>query len=336
MGLYWREQLNAKEKKLYDYMVQQFYALKEHFYCKNCSFANVENAYNSILNDHPLLYYLPNKFICIRNKFNNNIYDRFLLKLKNLYTIQQIITYDNALEKVKKTLSEIIKDRSEIEIEKYICQYFLKNIYYRVDNIYNQNAGMVLVNNVGQCSGIAKAAKLMLGWCGIDSIVVNGFAIDPRSGQTNAHAWNIVRVENQLYHLDMTFMLNANNKNSKPYRYLFFNYTDEEIAVTHKWDCKIPTCDHFYKDKQLDAFTSKSLMLNQNKIIYNLEEVYRQLKIQLQRNENELMFVSQIPIMDKARLMSLLKHCCGMVMSELKVNKKMYINIEEDVVSICW
>ena len=118
---------------------------------------------------------------------------------------------------------------------------------------------------------------------------------------------------------------------SSPAKGQDFEIQVEEINLLNDLGIDVIVTDHHLPGDNLP----KAIAIIDPKLD-NLEEVYRQLKIQLQRNENELMFVSQIPIMDKARLMSLLKHCCGMVMSELKVNKKMYINIEEDVVSICW
>lgn len=99
----------------------------------------------------------------------------------------------------------------------------------------------VFVDHKAVCAGYAKAYMLLLRKFGIEGIFVAGCSL---SG--GRHAWNIVRLEGDYYHIDTTW---GDGSNTDPARasgktYAYFALTDEEIRRSHTVDAKprLPRC----------------------------------------------------------------------------------------------
>lgn len=60
-----------------------------------------------------------------------------------------------------------------------------------------------LIKGTAVCDGYAKAMKLLLDSCGIQSIYVSGTAAN--SSDVSSHAWNMVLISGKWYYLDATF-----------------------------------------------------------------------------------------------------------------------------------
>lgn len=50
------------------------------------------------------------------------------------------------------------------------------------------------------------------------------------------HAWNLVNIEGEYYHLDATWDDPISENGESVIRYNFFNLKDDEISLTHKWN----------------------------------------------------------------------------------------------------
>ena len=98
----------------------------------------------------------------------------------------------------------------------------------------------VFVNKKSVCAGYAKAFQLLLNLCGIESVYVC----------SATHAWNIVKLEGDWYHFDVTWGDGSNTKkeDSNPNRlsYDYFCMTTEEVLrlPSHipENDFPIPKC----------------------------------------------------------------------------------------------
>ncbi len=150
---------------------------------------------------------------------------------------------DNILEqkamisaKVDYVLEQIIKpDMTELEKELAIHDYIVLNTQYDVVNFnkntipnpsYNING--ILLNGIGVCEGYAKTFKLMLDRVGIESTIVEGPKIN--------HAWNIVKIDNQYYHVDVTWDDPVPDRRGKV-SHSYFNVSDRNLSKgEHIWD----------------------------------------------------------------------------------------------------
>jgi hypothetical protein len=147
-----------------------------------------------------------------------------------------------------------IKLKSDNEKEYFVHDYCLKHFKY--DYNFGEHAhtslGLVL-NGTAICEGIAKFTKLALDYLGVRSIVVTGKAKNPDNERSENHAWNIVRINDKTYHLDVTFDMTLK---SKVNRYDYFNLCDDDIKKDHSFGGNAPVCSM----KGGDYFTANSLL----------------------------------------------------------------------------
>ena len=89
-----------------------------------------------------------------------------------------------------------------------------------------------LIKHTGVCEGYSLLAQKMFTIAGIKSIVVEGTA----DGQ--AHAWNLVYVDNNWRHVDCTWD-DPVSSYGDIIQYDYYNLTDEEMGVDHSWGTSI-------------------------------------------------------------------------------------------------
>lgn len=112
------------------------------------------------------------------------------------------------------------------------------------DETLEKNTGYdLLVNGSTVCAGYAQAYQDLLARVGIESVVVTSEAME--------HAWNLVQLDGQWYHVDVTW------DDPSPDSYGFVNHdyfllTDEEISAGddphHDWETDITCTDTRFAD----------------------------------------------------------------------------------------
>lgn len=131
------------------------------------------------------------------------------------------------------------KDLSDYEKVKAVYEYIIKNIEYDELSVNNQNILGVFLDRGAVCLGSANAVQTVLSRLGVDSIVITG------ETELCAHAWNLVKIEGEWYHLDITAgMLAYNTTKYVDYRYM--TMTDEETYLTRSTDSLVmlPECNN--------------------------------------------------------------------------------------------
>lgn len=103
----------------------------------------------------------------------------------------------------------------------------------------------VLVKGIGVCDSYAKAVKLLLEKADVQSIIVEGSKVGDSLQSLGGpdHAWNIVKLDGEYYHVDATWDDAAEERDSIELLYHHLNLNDEEMQKTHVWDkSKYPAC----------------------------------------------------------------------------------------------
>ena len=128
------------------------------------------------------------------------------------------------LEAASKAIKDIIKDgMSDYEKEKAVYDYIFSQAHYDEGNLAaiphtEENAHTpygVLHDHTAICVGNATTFKLFMDMLGIDCKIIH-------STETGEHAWDLVKIGDGWYHVDITFDGGGN----KP-SYSQFNVTDE-------------------------------------------------------------------------------------------------------------
>lgn len=321
---YWRGQLNNAERKAYDAMAVSFARCNEVARCGKISPESVLRSYAAVCDDHPEFFYLP-AVVGVQSKVSVFGSETEAV-VHNLYDAAQIKEFSKKIDVVKNELKrKSLCLKNNEDKEKLICDYFLKNVTYEINNLYNQNAATVLLQNKGQCSGISRAAKLLLDFCGIETIVVSGSMTDLQTGRSGPHAWNIVSVDGCFYHLDVTSMLGANVNKSEPFKYSYLNYSDSEIRKNHIWNSATPQCSVCIRDfSEENHITVCSL--------YETREVLRKAIVD---SAHSLTFISKIQL-PREKLSVSIFNCCKDVFSKLNVKSTVSVSISDDEVTVSW
>lgn len=193
--------------------------------------------------------------------------------------------YEEASKKANQVATQLIKiGDSDYDTELLIHDYIIDHTKYYLgaDNkteIYTIYG--IFVNQEAVCQGYADAFFYLTAYAGINCQLVYGTSTT--EGATASHAWNIVKLEDGYYQVDITWddPIMEDGTDSKNYNY--FNITDEEIFKNHQEDeNNYPICNaekfnyYVYNDLMVDDFEGlKEALLNgfEDKMDYILYKV---------------------------------------------------------------
>ena len=141
------------------------------------------------------------------------------------------------------------KNKTQVNIDKF--QYYIEDLKTFLDKIvvedgvdlylYAHSILGGLLKKKAVCDGIAKLFKYLLNVAGIKCIVVIGNSTSPYSISDNSsHSWNIVKIDNTSYHIDVTWDLSGSEQDNICYDY--YCLTDAMIQVDHTYKLMYPAC----------------------------------------------------------------------------------------------
>jgi hypothetical protein len=220
---------------------------------------------------------------------------------------------DQSKVKSKQIIQKIIKpEMNDFEKELAIHDYIVDNVVYDSSTVLNDSVFTIygaLIKGKAVCHGYAEAFEYLAYLAGLNSTIVLGEATS--NGVTIGHAWNLVKLNNEYYHVDTTWddPVTSDGRNLRIYDY--FNITDSVIMKDHSWN----TSDY-----------QKSVGTKYNYFSYNNMEVagLLNLKVYLQ-NEfdkgNELITVKVTGVtMTMNNIREVLDTCYGFGRVSYKVN----------------
>lgn len=324
---YWREKLNKTESELYGNMLSAFARGGERVPCGGLSSDAIQRAYVAVWHDHPELFRLPHdpsltQTVGIFGRTTTLVIKKLFSEAQAKVMSRQIDDICDAVEK------KAVGAKTDAEKARVVCEYLLDNTTYEINNAYNQNAATVLCDKRGQCSGIAKAAKLLLDRLGIEAIIVTGTATDAKTGGFGAHAWNIVKLDGEYCHMDVTFLIGSNMQKLKPYRFAYCCCSDAEISKDHAWERgSVPTC------KGLSE--AAGAVRGEEVVISSLYELRSKLKSAVYENKHCFCFESRIKL-PAEKLLSSVQKCCSDVITSLGKGISMRIAVCGNDVTINW
>lgn len=206
----------------------------------------VQEVYLKVLYDNPLFYYINQTVIRMQGHPGY-----WILLPEYLYTNNEInrINLDirNIVNRVK-VKADTFKN-NEFRLEKCLHDSVVKSVAYDYDSLKKKdcfNAHSIVgafLDRRAVCEGIAKAFKLLCNEYEIKCIVVLGKANkDGVYGEDDYHAWNLVKIGNESYHVDVTWD-NLYDEEFHHISYDYFNMTTKEILLDHQPMGALPLCD---------------------------------------------------------------------------------------------
>lgn len=231
---YYRHKLTAQQKIIYDDLVA---GMKNRIYEVQTNYVSSQDVsiiIHAVNFDNPQLYYVDfSRITVIQSMDISKILVSYLIDEGLQRKIDQKLKTVTS-EILKNVVGKTMKAASLILHDWLVCNCK----YEEYNDIPNASHSIVgaLINSKGVCDGYAKAYKYLADFIKMRSIVVVGKGIHP-DGTAGGHAWNIVMLNKQCFHVDVTFdLLFAGKYCSRAYYLL----TTKEILYDHSID---PTFD---------------------------------------------------------------------------------------------
>lgn len=242
---FYYNRLSNKEKTIYNELYKSIINLQPVAKVTGClTMPTVQNIIEAITNDNPHLYFFNQTEVRLQmSALSSTVY------LTYFFNKSEIALYN---KKIEEAVNKIIKKLqletagSEYEIEKRVHDTLASHLEYDHSAISTTDKRHlaiahsivgVFVDKKAVCEGIAKATKILLNTANIHCIVVTGNSTLEKHG---GHAWNIVKINNAAYHLDITW--DIANSTKKYVNYDYFNLNDMEISKDHSNFKDVPLC----------------------------------------------------------------------------------------------
>lgn len=146
---------------------------------------------------------------------------------------------DRAISQIEQVKNEILREATGDTYEKIRCIHdnLIQSINYDTSvskpNIYNLYGA--LINKECVCEGYARAFKYLLDNIGVECVMVIGTGTNSQ-GETENHAWNYVKLDNNWYAVDVTWddpiVIGGGNQTQES-RYRYFLKGLQEFNQNH-------------------------------------------------------------------------------------------------------
>ena len=230
--------LTQHEKNIYDALLTGILERKNEIITTPVTSQEINNIILALKYDNPQLYYVNyNEIRFLQTSTTSTICVPYLID-----EIMQS-NIDNRLEMVTSSIVQRAEGQLAKDATLYVHDWLVRHVKYsKYESIQNASHSVVgaLLYSKCVCEGYAMAYKYLLDILKIRCIVTLGEAIHP-DGTSGGHAWNIVKLNSNCYHVDVTFdSLIANQYCSRAY----FLLSSTEISVDHILDKTVvfPDC----------------------------------------------------------------------------------------------
>lgn len=236
--------LNENQKKIYNSIVIAIKNLdnkakiKDYEYTSDdVTMRDVKVAIQNLFLDHPEVFYVNNDYTVSTIDLVNS--KRIEVELS--YLVNDKKDLSNKIAEINETLEPIVLQAStmdtfdaELYIHDKICEiatYYKYNDINEVPETCHSIYGC-FVSKQAVCDGLSKALMIALDKVGIENILVTGTL------QSQAHAWNLIKLDNNWYHVDITSdkSVKSGENNKEEIIHSYFNITTEQIKKTNTID----------------------------------------------------------------------------------------------------
>ena len=222
--------LDDKHKKLYDKLVSAMLDCKERIKFdsdEQISFDDLFDTYQLIYNDENRLFYISPTIEYVSSPSSGNIIS---MKVNYTYSADEVKAMQAEIDaETDKILSMITSDMSDYDIVKLFHDYIIMNCTYDTDAANPNSIYGTLVEKSALCQGYSQSFTYLCSLVGIDSFIVLGVANEP-------HMWNVVKMDGDYYHVDLTWDDPDRAKSPDSVRYDYFGLTDDRIRELRQFD----------------------------------------------------------------------------------------------------
>ena len=238
---YYYSILPDEEKKLYKALYEGFTSFSEKIRIPAVGVSNdrIRSIIEYIGLDNPHIFYIDMDSISTIHSVAGT-----MVNVAYLYSPEESRQLGAKLHTILEKMLSRVSGRTDYEKELSVHDLIAKHVIYddaalnNLTKYYSRSNTIlgVMLYKTATCGGIASTTKMLLNMLDIKCIV----AVGTDCWENVPHAWNIVKIDGQAYHLDVTWDMCVSREDGL--RYDYFNLTDREIRRDHTWDIKYPPC----------------------------------------------------------------------------------------------
>ncbi len=256
---YYFTRIPEKDKCIYLKLLEGISDLSRSIIVIGKNVEKIQRIYELVKFDNPLIFYVDQlKYSC------SPMFSQIMVIPQYRFGKKDIANILSELQRELNLCCSKWKWLSDIEKEKNIHDYLVKKVEYGRDQKASsfEAVGPILFGT-GVCEGISKAAKLFCDYLGLVSMIVMGKKNTQNTADCQElHAWNIIWIAGNQYHMDITFDLTVMTYGVS--RYDYFNLSDREIQRDHlvlsEYTPKCVNSYGFYQKENLFLANQKDLM----------------------------------------------------------------------------
>ena len=223
---YYYQQLPPQERAAYHGMLTCLQALTPSARIPRLPMETLSTLFFQLRLDHPEIFYAVG-FSC--RAVPEAAFVEFWPEYR--FEKKRIREHRQAIEARVTRLLRPLRSLPPVEQERAIHDFVVENVRYdKLEKPYSHEVIGPLTNGVGVCEGMAKTVKLLCDGLGLPCMIAVSDR-DRANGERYLHAWNIVQLGGQCYHLDATF---DNSLSKYGTRYDYFNLDDTKIFRDHR------------------------------------------------------------------------------------------------------
>jgi hypothetical protein len=229
--------LDEDQQLIYDRMLDAIQNFRDSVLLPADAGEDVQLCYDAICADYGEIFWVES---CSRSEVSWLGKTRSVSVIVNYrYTKEEVDDYRSRMQPVIDGYLEAMEACSDdYEKSRVLYERLVENVEYDLDSENNQNILSVFLGGKTVCQGYACAAQYLLGQEGIESAIVTG------SGQGQAHAWNLVKLDGDYYYMDVTWgatdYTGAVNIQKHGINYGYLNITTEELLQNHSPQVDFP------------------------------------------------------------------------------------------------
>ena len=158
----------------------------------------VNNAVKAVIRDKPEFFYFDWYNLMVTKRNNRVINISF-----NASYLMDKETAKNKQNQIEYTIKDLITNAENLptDYDKALAVYtwIIQHTEYQINLHNSSKIDGIILDKRGQCAGYAQAVQYILNKLGISAGYITGVA------RNEPHAWNIVKLDNEYYHMDATW-----------------------------------------------------------------------------------------------------------------------------------
>lgn len=235
---YYRSKLTKYEKDIYDQLCTGLEHRETLIAVNHISSNRLSQIYSAILYDYPQYFYVDFYEHAI-------VYQGSKIFLKPIYTLNEE-TVKNLQLRIQHEITPILKKmegNSPADVVRFAHDWLVERCVYSEDSVYPKGSYNILGPFLCKscvCSGYSLAFKYLLDIMRVRCMVVCGQSVH-QDGKSGPHAWNLVIINGNSYHIDVTYSFKLDhNIYSRAYYLLSTREILEDHIISKDFPC--PYC----------------------------------------------------------------------------------------------